>query len=103
MRPMHYTMDAEGKVVPCEFMEWMIMFNQDERIIAKDTLGSCSISTVFLGLDHAFEGPPLIFETMIFGWRNDEYQTRCSTKEQALEQHQDAILLLLSEIKKATN
>lgn len=45
------------------------------------------VSTVFLGLDHSFmSDEPILFETMIT--KNGEwldYQTRCSTWEQALE------------------
>lgn len=105
LRHLHYILDENDNVVPATFLEWMMMFAKDDRIIAKDTVGCASISTVFLGMDYNYsdEGPPIVFETMIFGWHNDEYQTRCSTKEQALQQHQDAILLLLSEIKKVNN
>ena len=42
------------------------------RTVAKDTMGGCVISTVFIGLDHNFgEGLPLLFETMIFGEPDD--------------------------------
>jgi len=32
------------------------------------------------GLDHNFlrEGPPILFETMIFGGRHDEFLNRCA-------------------------
>ena len=52
------------------------------------------VSTFFLGLDHAFGGgPPLLFETMIFGMpeRSEEYQERCSTWEQAEAMHERAV------------
>lgn len=51
----------------------------------------CSVSTVFLGLDHRYVpgGPPLIFETMAFWPGRDGYeQTRCSTWMQAEAQHE---------------
>jgi hypothetical protein len=35
------------------------------------------VSTVFLGTNHSFGfEPPLLFETMIFGGRFDDYQTQ---------------------------
>jgi hypothetical protein len=52
------------------------------------------VSTVFLGLDHAWgKGPPMLFETMIFGGEHDQYQERCSTWEQAEEMHRRACAL----------
>jgi hypothetical protein len=48
------------------------------------------VSTVWLGLNHNFlmEGPPYIFETMVFGLPNDmEVQERWATEEEAIEGH----------------
>jgi hypothetical protein len=54
------------------------------------------VSTVFLGINHQFgNGPPLLFETMIFGGQHDGYQQRCSTLEQAKQQHKRAVLVAL--------
>jgi hypothetical protein len=47
---------------------------------------SVRVSTVHLGLDHSWgDGPPLIFETMLFGGPEsiDQWQRRYSTEEQA--------------------
>lgn len=51
--------------------------------------GDITVSTVYLGIDHSFtgDGPPLIYETMIFGGELHEEQARYSTREQALEGH----------------
>lgn len=51
------------------------------------------ISTVWLGIDHSFmrDGPPIIFETMIFGYGEGNYCTRYATEAQALEGHQRAV------------
>lgn len=49
---------------------------------------SARVSTVFLGIDHnVFGGPPLLFETMIFGGVHDETQLRCSKWDEAEEMH----------------
>ncbi len=56
-----------------------------------------SISTVFLGLDHSFSrvGPPILFETMIFGSKFfQDYQSRCATWAEAELMHQWAVLML---------
>jgi len=51
------------------------------------------ISTVWLGLDHSFSGPPpLIFETMVFATRNELSgldQRRYSTEALALTGHEE--------------
>lgn len=54
------------------------------------------VSTVFLGLDHRFlePGPPLVFETLVFGGQHDGYMTRASTWDEALEQHAAACELV---------
>lgn len=51
------------------------------------------VSTVWLGLDHSWSGgPPLIFETMIFGGPLDQdYQQRYSTVEEARAGHERAV------------
>ena len=49
------------------------------------------VSTVYLGLDHGWgDGPPLIYETMIFGGPNDQWQDRYTTREQAVKGHRRA-------------
>jgi hypothetical protein len=41
---------------------------KDKRRVAFTDLGFCTVSTVFLGVDHRFfdDGPPILFETMVF-------------------------------------
>jgi hypothetical protein len=76
---------------PCEdLMEWARWFEAagEKRIVAQTEVGNdVKVSTVFLGLNHSWDGgPPLLFETMIFG-QPDSQQERCSTWEQAEKQH----------------
>lgn len=48
------------------------------------------ISTVFLGLDHQYgSGPPILWETMVFGGVLDGFQERYATKAEALAGHQE--------------
>lgn len=51
--------------------------------------GNIYVSTVFLGLDHRFygEGPPIVFESMIFGPYGGNEQMRYSTWEEAEKGH----------------
>ena len=46
------------------------------------------VSTVFLGIDHNLNGgPPILFETMVFGGPHNEYQERYATWDQAEKDH----------------
>lgn len=60
-------------------------------------LGRGLVSTVWLGLDHNWwaGGPPLIFETMIFGGPLDGELWRYSTPEQARAGHRRVVRLVL--------
>lgn len=65
-----------------------------ERIVAKTTISSVDVSTVFLGLNHAFgPGAPEWFETMIFGGPRDGECRRCETWSQAEAQHAVVVAL----------
>ncbi len=53
------------------------------------------ISTVFLGLDHRFgEGPPLLFETMVFGGKHHQEIDRYSTWDEAEKGHAKFVKLI---------
>ena len=60
-----------------------------ERTVAVTEVGDVRVLTVFLGLDHRFgeDGPPLIFETMIFGGIHDQDMQRYSTWGEAEAGH----------------
>ena len=80
----------KGKVpTPCEdSIAWAKAFGIDNRRVASTTIGESRVSTVFLGIDHSYgDGPPLLFETMVFEGPLDQEQDRCSTWEQAEAMH----------------
>jgi hypothetical protein len=61
---------------------------EDPTRIGLDRVGEATVSTVWLGLDHRLgEGPPLIFETMVFGGPGDDEMERYSTEDQARAGH----------------
>lgn len=76
--------------------EWAQHFEAMDRHVAVDEIGDVTVSTAFLGLDHNHfgGGPPLLFETMIFGGEHDQYQVRCSTWDEAVAQHNEAVALV---------
>jgi hypothetical protein len=92
----YYILDENGEVkITHEISEWGRFTEvRDIRQIAFDeTAGGDQVSTVFLGLDHNFDdqGPPILFETMIFSGEHDGYQERYATREEALIGHARAL------------
>ena len=74
---------------PLQLMEWArLMEDEEYKRVGSESRGDVLVSTVWLGLDHSFgQGPPIIFETLIFGGEHDEYTKRYSTEDQAREGH----------------
>lgn len=90
--------DRQGK--PLELMAWARLHEDNAyKIVKQDRIGEepddVLVSTVWLGSDHRFGGgPPLIFETMIFGGEHGDYQERFSTEAEALDGHARALSLV---------
>lgn len=90
--------DRAGQPISME--EWAGLHHDPDyiRVVRSSIItpaGPGTVSTVWLGLDHNFSGigPPVIFETMIFGggeeWEDSQW--RYSTEAEALAGHQAAI------------
>jgi len=74
--------------------EWFERATRDRtRIVAQDLdeqpgAPDVLVSTVFLGLDHAFDGgTPVLWETMILGGPEDGYQRRYTSRQAAIDGH----------------
>jgi len=96
----HYILVDKKPVAEIDSIKWAKWFkNIDNRRVAETNIESIRVSTVFLGIDHNFgdKGPPVLFETMIFGGIEDEYQTRCCTWEQAEAMHAKAVQLVMKD------
>lgn len=67
--------------------------DSDRRIVNQTAVGEARVSTVFLGIDHNWlgVGPPLLFETMIFGGPHSEWQCRYSTWADAAIGHDQVV------------
>lgn len=93
---MYYIL-KDKKPVEVDMMEWAHWASNGSKAVASDCIeGGIRVSTVFLGLDHRYgeiPGPPILFETMIFGGMNDGYQDRYCTWEEAEEGHKEALKL----------
>jgi hypothetical protein len=85
-----YILDSNGcPVLEPDVMKWAHWFEKANRTVAMDTVGGSIVSTVFLGIDHGFDGgPPILWETMVFSGKLDHEQDRCSgSREQAEAMH----------------
>lgn len=97
--------DRQGNVISME--EWSrLLGDMEYKRVAYDEIPDTDIriSTVWLGLNHQYgDGPPLIFETMVFGGPNDESMWRYSTEEEALAGHAERLkennIVVVSEVR----
>lgn len=71
---MNYTMTPDGTVIEePDIFKWGKWFMTADRTVCKTMVGESEVSTVFLSIDHAFDGGrPVLFETMVFGLPDDE-------------------------------
>ena len=71
------------------------------KVVDKTRIGEMEVSTVFLGLNHNFtmQGPPILFETMVFGQPDDdEICERYETWDEAQKGHDEIVARLKKEL-----
>lgn len=89
-----YILTPDGDPVPePDLMAWgrWLQNNDALRVVGKTRMGAAVVSTVFLGLNHAFtQSDPILFETMVFwdGHALDSEQERYSTLADAKAGHE---------------
>jgi hypothetical protein len=93
-----YILDEHGQPVPCEDLAtWAQWFETADRRVAQDldegdegdAGKKVRVSTVFLGLDHNWGGgPPILWETLVFGGALDGEMARYTSLADALAGHQ---------------
>jgi hypothetical protein len=96
--PVFYILDDQSKPVPeNDILRWGEWFERAEnRLLWRDDLpNGVSISTVFIGIDHNpwDRGPPVLWETKIFGGPHDQYQKRYTSSADAFKGHDAAVAL----------
>ena len=90
----YYSPDGE----PITFDEYLRVATAENEIVGRDEIGDILVSTIWLGMNHQWgAGPPLIFETMIFGGEHDQWQERYSTRAEAEAGHAAALALVTGE------
>lgn len=97
----HYILDGKTPVEVKDLTEWAQWFGRgnDNRRVAQTIFErKVNVSTVFLGLDHNFgDGPPILFETMIFGGPFSDFQDRYETWEEAEKGHLNAVKMIFED------
>jgi len=89
---LYYKLGPQHEVRRCEHYE--VDWAPEARRVAVDSYGDednrVDVSTVFLPLDHNYTGvgPPLVFETLVFGGTLDEEMRRYATWDEAVAGHQ---------------
>lgn len=98
---LHYRLDPKThQPIPCTFQEWISRTKGATRVFFT-SVGYVDVSTVFLGLDHAFglSPKPVLFETVIFGGAFNHDCYRSCTYEEAHVRHVAAIQIARSDPK----
>ena len=98
----------DGKEVKEVFTmeEWVVNFDRRNNKVAHDTIGdigsTIDVLTVFLGIDHNFnvlrgknDDKPILFETMVFGGKHDQYQERYCTWDEAIAGHERIVKMAM--------
>ncbi len=93
-RPLRYILDGHEPVpydgpLDASWGAWFENFN-NRRVAFTELSNRVNVSTVFLGTDHNFyaiEGPPILFETMIFVDGSEQGMDRYATWDEAEAGH----------------
>jgi hypothetical protein len=93
-----YILDGHTPV-PCEDLTWWSWwFGTADRTVALTEQENIRVSTVFLGLDHAFrdDDRPQLFETMVFYSDKADDMDRYATWEEAEAGHAEMVRRVFS-------
>lgn len=102
IRPSYYILNGRTMraVTLTEWVAWVEKAGA-KRTVQKTSTPLVHISTMFLGLDHnySFKGPPLIFETLVFGGSLDEHMDRYATYDEAETGHERMVKRVYNDVR----
>ena len=90
-RPWLYVERNGELVAEPDPMAWARAMEDEGRIIAHDEIDGVTFSTVFVGIDAAISGPPMVYETMVFGGPDNGWTARHATRGGARLGHAAAV------------
>ena len=99
-KPRYYYLRGKEIMSTQDPMKWEREFRRyGNRVVGRTIVGGSEVSTVFLGIDHGFtsSGPPILFETMVFGGKHDDYTMRYATWEEAEKGHAEVVAMVRGE------
>lgn len=74
---------------------WSEFIESSSAVVAVENISAkIYVSTTFLGIGDIFGNPVNLFETMVFGGKNDMYQDRYNTWEEAVQGHAMAVKMV---------
>jgi len=82
-----YILVGHQPVICRDLMTWAHWFETADRCVRLTEQGDVVVSTVFLGLDHAWGDTPELFETMVFAGDHGGDMERYSTWDEAEAGH----------------
>lgn len=95
----YYLLKGKEVVKVEDVAVWAVVIESMDRQVDRTNIEGVDVSTVFLGLDHRWGcGPPLLFETMVFGGSHDGHQWRYSTWKEAQANHKRIVKLIKGEL-----
>lgn len=83
-----------------EYIQWCeqhcdVIGGVSVRIAYSELAPDVDVSTIFMTLDHSFGfGPPVLYETIVFGGPLNLYRRRYHTEEEALRGHEQTVAML---------
>ena len=100
-RPQHWIELESGAAVPASMLDWGDYLHSPRRFRLRVIVPpqGRQLSTSFIGFDHAYRGPPMIYETMIFPTVESAEGLatwRYATRESAEVGHRTILTALLS-------
>ena len=92
----YYILDDNNNPIPStDVAAWVWKeANRDRMRVGKTLVGNAEVSTVFMTLDHGWNGELEVFETMIFGGDRDGECYRYATWADAKAGHDRVVLEL---------
>lgn len=95
-----YILDGKQPVSCEDIWAWNEWMANNRRHVAVTKCNHVRVSTIFLGLDHNYhpDGPPLLFETMIFGGELTQHLRRYCTWEEAEAGHAETVAEVMAHL-----
>ncbi len=104
----HYILDPDNPHQPKavsseEWLAWGAKTFGDQQVCRVDKTvidPGCMVSTVFLGVNHSLSlrGPPMLFETLVFGGEHDGLMQRYATWDEAALGHKEVVATVMATV-----